>query len=153
MTEEAVFLMDEANVIAIYGDILSSINTIWNIYVFVLLGMLGWIVVRAHQLALMQRILVTIVIMVLHAVIFFYFRDAYLDIGRIVVELRAIVDSKEGTAVDQGITYGLMSFDADKRWKSVGGFMFLFMGFMLALIWWKRIWQTAWWGEPSFDQH
>ena len=40
------FLLSVSDLVAVHGQLQSSIDTIWSIYVFVLLGMVGWIVVR-----------------------------------------------------------------------------------------------------------
>ncbi len=136
------FLISVSDAITIYGELIGSINTIWNIYVFVLLGMVGWIVVRAHKFIPTQRILLTIVFVIFNSVILFYFYDAYSDIGKVRAEIQAHQAHQELTIVQGGISENLLSFDPIDRFISVLIFVFSFGIFVLFLIWSNKLWSN-----------
>lgn len=132
--------------IGIYSSLLSSIDTIWNIYVFVLLGMVGWIVARAHEFRKVQKVLITIIFSLFNGIIVFYFYDAYADIGRIRIELQTLSIAENRKIVGGGISENLITSDPSGRfWFSfaVIGLIWLFVTY---LVWARKIWQLA---KPS----
>ncbi|MES9856904.1 MAG: hypothetical protein ABW166_09915 [Sedimenticola sp.] len=143
MIDSVKYLLSVQDVISIYGILLSSINTIWNIYVFVLLGMVGWILARAHEFLFVQKMLLSVVFIAFNVVVLFYFFDAYSDIDRVRVELTAFQEAAKLSTVKNGISENIVQFDPINRFINV----FLFIGgfglFVLFLIWSKSIWSIG----------
>ena len=129
--------------ITIYGQLLSSINTIWNIYVFVLLGMVGWILARANEFSHTQKILITIVFTIFNTVILFYFFDAYYDVDKVRIELLFQKNAKNLLIVKNGISDDMISFDPFDRFIFVASFVVGFWMFVLIIVWSKKIWAKS----------
>ena len=137
---QVALLMTSQDVVVIYDSLLNSINTIWNIYVFVLLGMVGWILARAEGFLLAQKILISIVFTFFNSIIWFYFNDAYADIGRLRAELKGIQAALGVTPVVGGFAEHLIDTDPDKRLTFSGWVVMVIWIFVLAIVWASWIW-------------
>lgn len=143
MTGSDQFLLSVQDLITIYAALLESINTIWNVYVFVLLGMVGWILARAHEFEKSQKLLITIVLTVFNGVVIFYFFDAYQDINRVKIDLIAHKDASSLVVPPAGISENLISYDPISRFFQVAGFVIGFLAFIIYLVWSRSIWNKG----------
>ena len=143
MSAPSEYLLSVDNLISIYGTLVSSINTIWNIYVFVLLGMVGWIIARAHAFQRTQKILITVVYLTFNTVVIFYFWDAYADVDRVRADLREQHLTLDKKIVQNGISDNLVNFDPISRLRTV---LIVIVGlgvFVLFIVWSNQIWTRS----------
>jgi hypothetical protein len=140
MDHQSHFLLSTQDIVVVYAALIDSLDTIWNNYVFVLIGMVGWIVARAHEFQRVQKILITIVFSAFNSVIIFYFHDAYNGIGTIRRDLLTQKESSNSILVDGGIGQYLISFSPESRFNFVATLVGSFWVFVLFLVWSKRIW-------------
>ena len=105
---------------------------------FVLLGIVGWILARTQEFEIIQKILISIVFTIFNTVILFYFYDAYSDIGRVRTELIAHRHASNLIVVKNGISDNLVSFDPIDRFLSVATFIIMFWLFVVIIVWAKK---------------
>jgi len=136
------YLFNTSDVVSLYDSISASINTIWNIYVFVLLGMVGWILTRANEFRKVQKILITIIFTFFNVIIVFYFVDAYSDIASIRQELIALRETHNLSTVTGGISASLIEFNPFVRLWTSSIIVGAIWCFVIYLVWARKIWET-----------
>ena len=137
------YSIDINNITCIYGTLLSSINTIWNIYVVVYLGTIGWLVVRARDLSKPQKVLTSITITVFSFTLMFYFYDAYTDLNRLMVDFTLIVNTNKLSLPEDGFFNHLITFNYHKRLIFTCIVIFGLGGLLGFIIWSKGIWKET----------
>jgi len=133
------YLLGIDQIVDIYGFLLTSINTIWNLYVFVFLGIVGWIVARAHELSRGQKKVVSAVFTTFNLVVIFYFFDAYKDMDSVRNELIAQEKMNGYLVVVNGISGTMVNFNQYNRFFFVLLLIFILYIGVLYLVWSRKI--------------
>jgi len=136
-------LLQIADAVALYDTLSDSINTIWNNYVFVLLGIVGWTLARANEFRQVQKILITIIFGLFNAVILFYFHDAYTDMSALRADLAALQSAQELSVTAGGFSERLIATNPFDRFWFVLGVVGFIWAFVTYLVWAKKLWHVG----------
>jgi len=136
-------LLSISDAVSLYGALASSINTTWGNYVFVLLGMVGWTLARAHEFRLVQKILITIIFTSFNLIILFYFRDAYHELDCLRHEVIALKTATNAQVVAGGFSERWIAFDPADRFCFVLTVVGSIWAFVTYLVWARKIWQSS----------
>lgn len=136
-----ITFFSSGELIGIYGQLLSSINNIWNVYTFIILGLIGWIVSTADNFNLTQKCIISGVLIGFSGVTLFYFYDAYSDMERLFLEFEALKETKNVHPIKGGISENFIEFEPHSRFKFVLGVISSMTAFVLTIIWNTRLWR------------
>ncbi len=111
------YLFTVSDLVNIYGQLLTSINNIWNIYVLVIVALVGWMLSSSRH-SNRNKMIILVVFSIFVSLILFYFYDSYKEIEMIQKELklRAHLFNKEYYGV---FTNNFLRYDTSSRFNFV----------------------------------